>query len=125
MLPAIRMSGQSHLEPKFLTEGTKLKDIGAFSVYSMEYRGELHYYFVEKVAVKYKNSHLVYDYNHKKGNMSYGCGAMWARHEMQSDSKAFNRGNPDRVAIPNDLEKATARVLQHYADYVPVENRGC
>lgn len=61
----------------------------------------------------------VYTYCLETGNITRGSGGLWARQEIRSGSKAFHKGNANRMAIPNDLKKAAAVISSHLDKYTP------
>ena len=60
----------------------------------------------------------VYSYSLENGNVSRGHEKLWARQELRGDSKAFNKGNVNKIAIPNDLEKAAAVIELNYLNHL-------
>jgi len=73
------------------------------------------YYFKEK-GPKYieKNRPTTYIYSKNKGNVYRKHPNQYAQQELRSNSRAFNKGNPNKMAIPNDLIAAQNYILQHY-----------
>lgn len=63
-----------------------------------------------------------YCYDEKSGRISRGNDVMWSTQEIRSDSKAFNKGNPKKMAIPNDFDKAAKVILNNYLNNIFKEN---
>lgn len=62
---------------------------------------------------------LVYIYSLNKGNLTRGAENLWARQEILSASKAFHKDRPNKMAIPNNLEKAIEVATENSENYTP------
>ncbi len=109
-------------KPAKLGEFVKNID-GLFDMYLTVKSAGNFYDFVENPdSVEFKfdeGKRLVYTYSENKGNLSMGSRELWATKELRSNSKAFNKGKENKMAMPNDLEGATQAVLAHYDNYNP------
>lgn len=61
----------------------------------------------------------VYTYSVDNGNLTRGSGDLWARQEIWSNSAAFNKGKPEKMAVPDDIDAALKKVIDHLSKYVP------
>ncbi len=62
---------------------------------------------------------MVYTYCLETGVITRGRGGLWARQELRSNSHAFNKGNQDKMAIPNQLGAAAAFIRANHERYCP------
>ncbi len=74
------------------------------------------YYFIEngKYGFVQGNSPTKYIYTIDKGNIYKEHSDNYAKQELRSNSNAFNKGNPDKMSIPNNLDVAAKFILSHY-----------
>ena len=69
------------------------------------------YYFIPNTwpAIKYI-------YGIEKGNIYMKRDDLYAIRELRSGSKAFNKGNPNKMAMPNDLYGAAEWIKERYSN---------
>jgi len=87
-----------------------------FYIYKFK-RGDDHvYYFMENGQHGFVegNRPTKYIYSENKGNIYREHSAHYAKQELRSNSFAFTKGNPNKMAIPNDFEEAFNFILSHY-----------
>ena len=82
----------------------------------IERGGDTIYKFTE-IVPKVDDDALTYTYSLKKGNVYMKRPMKYATSELRSNSHAFNKGNPDKMAIPNDVESAVKFINNHYEKY--------
>lgn len=61
-----------------------------------------------------KDFPLRYIYSINKGNVYLEDKNNWSKQELRSNSHAFNKGNPNKMAVPNDVLGAGEFILNHY-----------
>jgi len=71
------------------------------------------YRFVEKRRTEWSTK-LKYTYSIDKGNIYIKKPQSYATQELRSRSFAFNKGNPKKMAMSNDLKGAEEFILNHY-----------
>lgn len=102
---------------KFSEESDPIKDLGIGPIYHYfdVRKTNKNYYFKER-GPKYvrDGKPTTYIYSIEKGNVYRSHPSQWSYQELRSNSKAFNKGNPDKMAIPNDVDKAKEFVYNHY-----------
>ena len=73
------------------------------------------YYFIEKGPnFVEKNKPTTYIYSVKKGNVYRKHPDLYAHQELRSNSYAFNKGNSNKMAIPDNLNAAKEFIISHY-----------
>jgi hypothetical protein len=100
--------------------------IGEFNMYfDTKHTSDGMYYFTEKNNLVYPSRanfvyyptpalNLRYTYSINKGNVYLKKPLNYASQELRSNSFAFTKGNPNKMAIPNDLTAAKDFILKHY-----------
>lgn len=94
-----------------------------FDVYLKNTNQGNKYYFVAKKEHTYqpktgigpkKKAYWTYMYVENSGNIYRGHNGIYATQEIASNSHAFNKGNKNKMAIPNDFNAACQRILDNY-----------
>jgi len=105
----------------FKEESDPIVDLGIgplyqyFTVKSSTFADSLVHHFIEKGPIFVEERKpTTYTYSEEKGNVYRKHPNRWAPQELRSNSRAFNKGNPDKMAIPHDLDKAKEFILKHY-----------
>ena len=110
------------LYEKFTRDSDPIKDLGIGPIgigpiyhYFNVKKTNRAYYFTEKGPDYVREDKpTTYIYSIEKGNVYRKHPSQWAQQELRSNSRAFNKGNPDKMAIPNDVEKAKEFIYNHY-----------
>src|SRR4030065_696926 len=96
---------------KYLKRHGKIVEISPevseyFVVVEILHGGEYIYYFIENALRPFvrSTSPTKYIYTLKKGNVYREHRDNYAKQELRSDSSAYNKGDPNKMAHPNDLE---------------------
>lgn len=65
---------------------------------------------------------IIYTYSLNKGNIYMKNPDKYATTEIRSNSNAFNKGNPNKMAVPNNLKMAEEIIKNHYFKYNARQN---
>lgn len=99
---------------KFEAESDPIHDLG-IGVFDVQKKPGNKFYFVERGPNYVEGGKpTTYVYTLDKGNIYRTHPSLWSHQELRSNSKAFHKGNPDKMAIPNDFDKAYAFIMDHY-----------
>ena len=108
------------INEKYKEESDPIEDMGIgaihqyFTILEPPENG-LGYRFVEKGPKFVKGTEPVtYIYTIEKGNVYMKHPDLFATKELRSNSRAFNKGKPNKMAMPNDLDAAKEFILKHY-----------
>jgi hypothetical protein len=103
---------------KFTEDSDPIKDLGIGLIHHyfiINKTSDNIYYFIEKGPnFVEKNKPTTYIYSVKKGNVYRKHPDLYAHQELRSNSYAFNKGNSNKMAIPNDLNAAKEFIINHY-----------
>lgn len=80
-----------------------------FIIVKAVFRRKVMYYFIPK-----KNPTVQYMYGIKKGNIYMKRDDLYAIRELRSGSYVFNKGNPNKMAMPKDLYGAAEWIKERY-----------
>jgi hypothetical protein len=102
------------LNEKFTEESDPIHDLG-IGYFEIVKKPRNVFYFIERGPNYVEGGKpTTYVYSMDKGNVYRTHPNLYAHQELRSNSNAFNKGNTDKMAIPNDFNKAYAFIMDHY-----------
>ena len=102
---------------KFQAESDPIHDLG-IGLFDVQKMPGNKFYFIERGPRFVEGGKpTTYIYTLDKGNVYRKHPDLYmgqGRQELRSNSFAFHKGNPNKMAIPNDFDKAYAFIMDHY-----------